>query len=405
MSRLTSYAKPPKAKPGAAAPHQYRLLGKKVLITDEHGRRALLTPAEHSRLLAGLEPSDPLWPVLQERGFVAGAYDFDAAARRQFERSLLSWKGPGSHALLLDGMGLDAARAVVDFVFRCPGPQLTLELIFDEASAVWPVVWFVVQYARRRGEWSRRPVFLIARARSMSPEQADFLRSHGVARRLALELDGAPDMKKAPAFGAQRALARLGRDAASPGQWAEWFERWGFESVRLLPAAPDGESARALVAFHAAFLDHLIEHGERSNVRDELAMSLLGGRVWNLPGMDLLEQLAYDAGGRVFTSEEGGLPLGEVAALRYQDIPGGAAAAAVIAAGHPDNQPLCAQCAYRPFCAVAPSVNLAAQGSVWGQTPSSVSCTMMMGLYDHVLERLNDEKTLLLLDKWNVDIR
>ena len=213
MSKLTSFDKPPKARAGAAAPHQYRILGRRVLITDEHGRWALLTRPEYDRFLAGLKPSDPLWPVLQARGFVAEAFDFDAAARRQFERSLLSWKGPSSHVILLDGaagnMDLDHARAIVEFIFSCPGPQLALELVFSDATACWPVLWFIVQYARRKGEWSRRPVFLIARGLTITPDEADFLRSHGVTRSLTLELDGKPEMGKAPPFRAQRARAYL----------------------------------------------------------------------------------------------------------------------------------------------------------------------------------------------------
>lgn len=408
MSRLTGFDKPPKPRPGAVAPHQYRLLGKRVLITDEHGRWALLTRPEYDRVLAGLEPSDPLWPALQARGFLAGAFDFDAAARRQFERSLLSWKGPGSHVLLIDGMALDAARRVVDFVFRCPGPQLTLELVFDDAAAVWPVLWFIVQYARRKGEWSRRPVFLIARGRTMSADQADFLRSHAVTRALTLELTGKPDMGAAPAFRAQRARARLGRDAADPRAWLLWFERWGFESVRLLPAALDEKGAAAFDGFYAAFLARLVEDGEKGNVRDEWACALLGGRLWNLPGMDILEQLAYDANGRVFTSEEAAgdaeLSLGDAASLRYQDLAGQPVAGAVIAAGQPDHQPLCSQCAYRPFCAVPASVNKKSQGTVWGRTTESVSCSIQMGIMDRILERIDDEKMFNLLIKWQVDM-
>lgn len=408
MSKLTAFERPPKARPGAAAPHQFRLLGKKVLITDEHGRWALLTRPEYDRFVAGIGPEDPLWPVLQPRGFLAGAFDFDAAARRQFERSLLSWKGPGSHALLLDGMDLDGARRTVEFVFSCPGPQLTLELIFDDADAVWPVVWFIVQYARRKGEWSRRPVFLVARARTMSPDQADFLRSHGVTRCADLALDGKPDMSKAPAFRAQRARARLGPGAAEPAAWARWLEKWGFESARLLPASLDEKGAAAFAIFHSGFLGWLLEHGEESNLRDEWVLGLLGGRLWNLPGMDVLEQLAYDGAGRVYTSEaaagDAELALGSVSTLRYQDLPRLPATGAVIAASHPDNQPLCAQCAYRPFCAVPPSINNNYQGSVWGQTPSSAACSVQMGIMDRILESLNDEKCLNLLNKWSVDM-
>lgn len=413
MSKLTSYAKAPKTRDGAAAPHQYRLLGGRVLITDEHGRWALLTAPEHARLLAGLDPTDPLWPKLQPLGFVAGAFDFDAAARRQFERGLPSWKGPASHVLLLDGaagpMGLDAARRIVEFVFRCPGPQLTLELVFQDAASVWPVLWFLVQFARRKGEWSRRPVFLVARAQTMSPDQADFLRSHGVTRALTLELDGAPDMKRAPAFRAQRARAVLRPGAGEPRAWARWFEKWGFESARLLPSASDEKGTADFLEFYGEFLGWLVEHGEESDLRDEWAASLLGGRLWNLPGMDVLEQLAYDAAGRVFTSEQaaggaGELGLGTVAELRYPDIPRRAATSAVIAASHPDNQPLCSQCAYRPWCAVPPSLNLTSQGTLWGQTPASPSCALQMGILDRIFGRLDDEKCLLLLNKWNVDM-
>lgn len=408
MSRLTELDKPPRARAGAAAPHQYRVLGKRVLITDEHGRWALLTRPEYDRFLAGLKPSDPLWLVLQPRGFLAEAFDFDTAARRQFERSLLSWKGPGSHVLLVDGMTLDVARRVVDFVFRCPGPQLTLEFVFDDASAVWPVTWFIVQYARRKGEWSRRPVFLVARGRTMSPDQADFLRAHAVTRAVTLELSGKPDPGRAPAFRAQRARARLGPGAADPAAWLRWFEKWGFESVRLLPAGLDANSAAAFGEFYGAFLACLVEGGETGNVRDEWAVALLGGRLWNLPGMDILEQLAYDAEGRVYTSEEAAgdaeLALGDAGTLRYQDLARLPVTGAVIAAGQPDHQPLCSQCVYRPFCAVPAAINKRDQGHVWGNLPVSGACAIQMGIMDRILEHADDEKMLNLLAKWHVDI-
>ena len=307
----------------------------------------------------------------------------------------------------VDGMDLDTAKSVVEFVFRCPGPQLTLEMVFADATACWAVLWFIVQYARRKGEWSRRPVFLIARGRAMTPDQMGFLRSHGVTRALEIALVGAPDMKAAPAFRAQRARARLGAGAAEPRAWAKWFETWGFESVKLVP----GEGGAAgFKPFYDEFLGWLVEHGEEANLRDEWTLSFLAGRPWGLPGMDVLEQLAYDSAGRVFTSGEaaaggGELALGSVADLRYPDIARSAAARAVIAAGHPDNQPLCAQCAYRPFCAVAPALNQKLQGTLWGRTLLSEACALQMGVLDRIFGALDDEKWLLLLDKWDVDMR
>lgn len=412
MSRLTAFAAPPKLRPGAAAPHQYRLLGERILITEEHGRWALLARAEYDRFLAGLDPADPLWAVLQPLGFVAGAYDFDAAARRQFERSLLSWKGPGSHVLLLDGaagpMSLETARAAVEFAFACPGPQVTLELVCADAAKAWPAIWFAVQYARLRGEWAKRPTFLVLRCPALSAERVEYLRGHGVTRCLELSLDGRPSAEAPPAFKAQRARATLTPGARDPRLWADWFTRWGFESVRLLPASWDAAGVAAFLAFYEAQLDWLVEKGEESNLRDEWALSFLAGRLWNLPGMDVLEQLAYDASGGVFTSEtaasEAAFRLGDAKTLRYDDLAGRGAVRATIAASLPDNQPQCSQCAYRPYCAVPASASYRAQGTVWGQTPSSAACALHMGVLDRVFSRLDQERTALLFEKWALDL-
>ena len=414
MNKLTVLQRPPAAA-ASVAPHQYRRLGEKMLITDELGRWALLTPKEYQRFLGGLKRSDPLWPRLQSRGFIADAFDFDAAARLQFERGLLSWKGPATHVLLLErdgkSLGLEMARRVVDFIFRCPGSQLTLELVCGDSAAHWPVIWFIVQYARRKGEWSRRPVFLILRCRALWVERAEFLRGHGVTRCLDLEASGSPRPADAPSFRAQSARLRLAPGARNPGAWADWLNRWGFESVRLLAPSQDEAGATAFLSFYGGFLDWLIAHGEGAVLREEWATSLLGARLWNLPGADLLEQLAYGPDGRVFSSEqaalgEGGLELdlGAVGELRYQDLARHGAARAVVAASHPDNQPLCGQCVYRAFCAAAPSLSRKSQGTLWGQTPSSAACSLQMGVLDLVFARFVDEKWLLLLDKWGVDM-
>ncbi|UPT75707.1 MAG: hypothetical protein M0D55_08560 [Elusimicrobiota bacterium] len=305
-------------------------------------------------------------------------------------------------------MTLEQVKACVDLAFRCPGPQVTLELVCGDATASWPRIWFAVQYARRKGEWSRRPTFLFVRARAMTPDQAEFLRGHGAGRRVELVLDGAPELGRAPAFRAQRALARLGPGAKDARGWARWFERWGFESVLLLPDGGDADGSRAFHAFHAAFLDELLELGDEGRVRDEWAGAAFAGARF-LPGADLLERLAHDASGRTFASEQaalepGGMSLGDTTSVRWQDLPGTEAVRALVAASLPDNQPLCSQCAYRAFCAVPPSASRAAQGTLWGRLPDSPECALRMGVWDRIFGRLDDEKWLLLLDKWRVDM-
>ena len=131
-------------------------------------------------------------------------------------------------------MNLETARRCLDFVFSAPGRQVSVELAADDVGAVWPVLWFCVQYARRRAEWARRPLFLIVRARAgLGPERVEFLRGHGAARRLVLDVSGAPDLSARPPFRAQRALCRVGPKAKDPAGWADLLMGWGLDSVRL----------------------------------------------------------------------------------------------------------------------------------------------------------------------------
>ena len=242
----------------------------------------------------------------------------------------------------------------------------------------------------------------------MTAEQADFLRGYGATRRAEFLVDGAPVAATPPPFRAQRALARLGPAAKDGGAWARWFERWGFESVLLVPDAGDPDGARGFHEFHDAFLSELLALGDDGRVRDERTLACFAPRTAQ-PGADLLEQLAHDASGRSFPSEAaaldgGGLNLGPTSALRWQDLPDSPAARALVAASVADNQPQCSACVYRSGCSVPPSVSRRDQGTVWGRLPDSDECALRMRISDRVFGRLDDEKWLLLLDKWRVDM-
>jgi hypothetical protein len=221
VSRLTVLEGLPAADPVRVGPHAYRRLAGRVLITNEWGGRAMLSEDEYRRYLAGLDEKDALWAPLQAKGFMRNALDFDAAAADLAARGLPAWRGPSTHVLFLERggrrMSLETVRNCVDFVFRAPGRQLSIELAAADADAAWPAIWFAVQFARRRAEWARRPLFLILRASGgLAPARVEFLRGHGVTRRLELELEGSPDFSRAPSFAAQCALCAVGRDSRDP---------------------------------------------------------------------------------------------------------------------------------------------------------------------------------------------
>jgi len=353
----------------ALMPHNYRRLGDRVLVTNDAGDHAFFSKAEYQGLLQG-----------KVQKFLRDSCDLNASAEAVLSNSLLSWRGPETHIVSIDGMKLEIARQVVDFIFSTPSPRLSIEL----KGRNWPVLWFIVQYAERKSEWAKRRVGLTFRvSEKLGAKQALFLREHGVALRLSLELKNRP----AGRLGLQgsRALCVVDKTSREPGAWMKWLSAGGEESVRLVPAESlrDEKGLKHFLEFYAVALDVM---GSLS-LRDEWSQAFLEKRPWALPGTDVLAELAYDGSGRVFTSE-GGLDLGSVESLRYQELGQKEVVKACVTAASSQNQPLCFQCVYKPYCTVSPAGNLKTQGSVWGQTPSSFLCGLHMGILDVVFSRL-----------------
>ncbi|MFI5346186.1 MAG: hypothetical protein ACHQ51_07420 [Elusimicrobiota bacterium] len=391
--------------------------GGKVLLVGPTGRAALLTDAEHSSFASG-RAAGPLRERLEALG-AAGAPDAEAFARGTIESGLLNWGGPATFAILASARGEvmppEIAKAAVDFAFASPRPTLSLEFV-DEDGRAWPAAWFGVAYARRRSEWAGRGLALSFRtAVSPSRERDEFLRGHGVATRLALNADGAPGAIRIP--GAARARVVVGAGAREPEAWVDALASAGVSGVEWTPApvaAREPSGAKRYAEFTARALARMIDRHETSDLRDELAVSLLSGRPWEVRGLDLAETLACGPDGTVFTSEEGWaldadgegdlFRLGHAGSLRFPELPSVPVVPALLTALSRDAQPLCAACVYRTRCLIPPSVHFRAQRSLSGRLPDSPRCAAHMALLDAVFSRLNDEKCLKALEKWGVDI-
>lgn len=405
-------------EPRAPGPVPARSLGKnKVLLAGPTGRAVLLTEAEHAAFVRGLAADDPLRERLAPLGVVDGAAGAEALAREQIESGLLNWSGPATHVLLASARGEtmapETAKAAVDFAFATPRPTLALELV-DEDGRGWAASWLAASYARRRAEWAGRGLALSYRTASApAPDRAEFLRGHGVAVRASLTADGAPPRL----FGAARARVVVGAKAGSPAAWVDALAAAGVSGVEWAPSADEASSlpaAKRFAAFAAAALERMIASHETSDVRDELAVALLAGRPWEIPGTDLFETLAYAPDGSVFSSEEGWASdaeegrgtfrLGHAATLRFQELPAAPLVPALATALAREAQPFCAACVYQARCAVPPAAHFRAQGTLYGRLPDSPRCRAHMAVLDAVFSRLNDEICLKALEKWGVDI-
>ena len=185
MSRLTEPAGRLEAGPLRVAAHNARKLGSSVLITNDIGEHALLSEPDYARYLGGkiengdvLATGDGKTKGLLQKDFIRDQLDFAHLADRTVPRHLLDWKGPNVHTVVVTlrcnfkclychasvvgveqtekDMTVATARQVVDVIFQSPSPVLMIEFQGGEPLLNWPVVKFIVQYAKEKNKLHKR---------------------------------------------------------------------------------------------------------------------------------------------------------------------------------------------------------------------------------------------------------
>lgn len=342
------------------------------------------------------------------------AAGLESAARSLALGGVLNWSGPRVHAVVVDDgtrtMTPEAARAAVDFVFSTPRPALEVELVGGDGRAR-ATARFAREYAIRRAEWGRRGLKL--RWRSAAAPSEEFRRELDEARcELVAEMSADGPPRASAPFPAARARVRVGARASDPKGWVDALSRAGIASVLWVPdAAADASPASAsrFASFCADALRRMIDVHDQSDLRDETAIALLSARPFELPGLELLSELAYGPDGRVHASEEGlrravagdeTWVLGDAATLRFSELPEKPLVRAIAAAAWRPGHPVCADCPRRGLCALPAS----ARGGLSGPVADAAHCLRHLAVLDAALNPKNIEKSMRTMQKWGVDI-
>jgi His-Xaa-Ser system radical SAM maturase HxsB len=352
-------------------------------------------------------------------------------------------------------MSLATAKKAVDLAFSAPVPGLTIEFQGGEPLANWPVLKEAALYARAKAAKTGKELALalVSNFSLMDEAKAGFIIDQDIS--VCTSLDGPADLHNAnrPFSG--------GDSHAAAAKWIKYFQaRRGTEPpggpsalltvtraslprareivdeyarlklpyVFLRPLSPMGLAAERwgaigyepeeFVKFYREALDRVLELNRKGvPIREKTAFLVAKkiGASQDNRYVDLrcpcgagLGQLAYDWDGGVYTCDEGRMlarggdlsfRLGSVSD-DYRDIIGADAVKACAISSSLDLQPVCARCAYRPFCGVCPAYNQAAQGGFWGAMPANARCRALLGIFDAVFERLLDGKTGPVLKKW-----
>jgi len=358
-------------------------------------------------------------------------------------------------------MDVETARKTVDFIFSTPNPTICIEFQGGEPLLNWPVVKFITEYAQAKAKAGNRKLLmaLVCNFTLMTEDKLDFLFDHHVS--ICTSLDGPAELhnKNRPFLGGGEAQQKVvhwlekiqERCSADPKkkfylpgalmtttrfsmdygpEIVDLYVKLGLEQIFLRPLSPIGYAKRVwkdvgyeaeeFVKFYEKTLDYIIDLNVsgKSDIMERMALILLSKVVKGEdPGfMDLrspagavLGCLAYNYNGEIFVSDEGrmvdhqGDPIfkvGDVAKNDWLSVIDHPTTRACVTASTLDNQPMCQQCAFKPYCGVEPVFHYETQKSVFGQMPTSGWCSSHMGIFDVIFRKLRDPRSRKVMDKW-----
>lgn len=358
-------------------------------------------------------------------------------------------------------MDVETARRVVDFIFMTPNPTICIEFQGGEPLLNWPIVKFIIRYAQVKAKASNRKLILalVSNFTLMTDEKIEFLLDHHVA--FCTSLDGPAELhnKNRPFLGGGEAqqkvvegLKKLQKKCLDdderkyylPGalmtttrfslpygkEIVDLYVGLDMEQIFLRPLSPIGYAKRVwpeigyepedFIRFYESTLDYILELNKsgKASIMERFALVILTKILKGVdPGfMDLrspagavLGCLAYNYNGEIFVSDEGrmvdhqGDPIfrvGDVSTSDWASVIDHPTTRACVSASTLDTQPMCAQCAYKPYCGAEPVFHYEMQKSVVGQMPSSPWCVSHMGIFDVIFRKLRDPKNREVFDKW-----
>jgi len=451
-----------------------RRLGNRMLITNDWGHHASLEPKQFEDFVHGrLKTGDALWHELKNKGFIKGQQDFKALAELFKSHNAYLWRGPSLHIIVLTlrcnlkcvychssvvgadqtqfDMSLETARKTVDFIFSGPAKSFTIEFQGGEPLLNWPVLKFIVEYARQKAPITGKKVTLtmVSNFSLMDEEKLDFLLQNGVS--LCTSLDGPAavhdrnriylggNSHQSVAHWLKAVMNRKNRAGAlmtttrlslkHPREIVDEYRRMGQTQIFLRPLHYLGFAKRSwktigytdeeYMSFYREAMDYIISLNKEGHTFHEAASAMLLSKIIKHadPGyVDLrspcgatLGQVSYNYNGEIYTCDEGRMvaadgdklfKIGHIDEDSFNDIVDHPTTKACCTASDTEGQPLCQSCTYKPYCGICPVLNYATQNTIWGQMPTNSYCYLFMHMFDYLFERLAQPESRRVLESW-----
>jgi His-Xaa-Ser system radical SAM maturase HxsB len=338
----------------------------------------------------------------------------------------------------------ETARRALELAFRSPSPHLKIEFQGGEPLLNFPLVrWITAEAKRMNAGYGKDLAFVIATNLALiDDEMLEFCAEQDV--HVSTSLDGPQDLhngnRRRPGqdswqqavAGITRVQERLGPDRVSAlmttteaalGRATEVIDTYadlGLRGVFLRPISPYGFALRGRgganydidrwLQFYAAGLDRIVELNRQGSPMVEIYASIVAKKMLTNvdPGyVDLtspsgigLGALVYNYDGDIYASDEGRMlaemgdhtfRLGNVADSSYADVMLSDDLLRPLTESIALSAPMCATCAFEPYCGADPVFHHATAGDFTGHKALSAFCRRNMGVFTLLLRKMRDD--------------
>lgn len=353
-------------------------------------------------------------------------------------------------------MSPEVARKVVDYIFQSPSPAIKIEFQGGEPLLNWPAITSTVEYAEELNQTAGKHLeFVICTNLTLiTEEHLDFIQSHGIS--VSTSLDGPQDLHDSnrklrigsssysdfidklqmtqEALGADQVNALMTFTKHTIDRITEVVDEYisqGFSGIFLRSINPYGFAAENVAQLGypmAKFVDsyrEALEYIIKINIEGvrfvEFYTTLLLTRIltpFSTGFVDLqspsgagISGAIYDYNGDVYPADEARMLarmgdnrflMGNVFRNSYLEIFQGKIIQDLVKKSCLETMPVCASCAYRPFCGADPVRNYLEHKDPVGKRPGSPFCIKHTGIFDTLFEKLqqNDSETMDVFWSW-----
>jgi uncharacterized protein len=351
-------------------------------------------------------------------------------------------------------MSKETADKALELTFRSPSPAIKIEFQGGEPLLNFGLIKYIVDQAETINKVEGRSLqFVIATNLALiSDEVLSYCKAHDIL--ISTSLDGPADLHnrnrprpggdsyEKTVAGIERTRNVLGRDRVSAlmttteasldrvKEIVDEYVRLGFQNIFLRPLSPYGfaiktksyssYNAKKWLDFYFEGLDYIIDLNRNGLFFSEFYASVILTKIltpFQTGYVDLrspagigIGAMVYNYDGDVYASDESRMlaemgdrtfRLGNVHAHTWEQLVTSEALLMPLEQSFAGSVPMCADCAFQPYCGSDPVFHHATQGDYIGHKPSSAFCNRNMAIIRRLLSLLEEsEETRRIFYRW-----